>query len=144
MRTLRTVILCITLGGCWTSGQDATSAPSGNQFVGKSVDAVVSRFGKPTGRKKMDGDQMFYVWELPPMDWSGNKRTHAGQGGLYGDGQTPGYMSDDPRLCKISVTTSSEGVVTQFIAEDLNGTGAPATTLGLVGSVCTQRFSAKP
>jgi len=144
MRTLRAVILCVTLGGCWTSGQDVTSAQSGDQFVGKSVDSVVSRFGQPTGRKKMDGDQMFYVWELPSTDWSGNKRTHAGQGGLYGDGQTPGYMSDDPRLCKISVTTSPEGVVTQFIAEDLNGTGAPAKTLGLVGGVCAQRFSARP
>jgi hypothetical protein len=137
-------VLCITLGGCWTSGQDATPPRSGDQFVGKNVDAVVSRFGQPTGRKKMDGDQMFYVWELPPMDWSGNKRTHAGQAGLYGDGLTPGYMSDDPRLCKISVTASPEGVVTQFIAEDLNGTGAPATTLGLVGGVCAQRFSSRP
>jgi hypothetical protein len=141
MRALGTALLCITLGGCWTSGQDAASPRSGDQFVGQNVQVVATRFGQPTGRKKLDGDQMFYVWELPPLDWSGNKRTHAGDGGLYGDGLTPGYMSDDPRLCKISVTTSPEGVVTQFIAEDLNGTGAPATTLGLVGGVCAQRLS---
>lgn len=141
MRALGTALLCITVGGCWASGQDATSSPSSDQLVGKNVDAVASRFGKPTGRKKMDGDQMVYIWELPPLDSSGNKKTHSGPGGLYGDGQTPGYMSDDPRMCKLSVTTSPEGIVTQVNAEDSNGTGAPTMTLGFSGSVCAQRLS---
>ena len=141
-RALPAALLCITVGGCWASGQDSTSSPSSDQLVGKHVDAVVSRFGKPTGRKKMDGDQMVYIWELPPLDSSGNKKTHSGPGGLYGDGQTPGYMSDDPRMCKLSVTTSPEGIVTQVEAEDSNGTGAPTMTLGLSGSVCAQRLSA--
>ena len=145
MRSLRAALLCtalsITLGGCWTSGQTATSARS-EQFVGQNVDAIVSRFGQPTGRKKLDNDQMLYVWELPSLDWSGNKKTHSGSGGLYGDGQTPGYMSDDPRMCKLSVTTSPEAIVTQVDAEDSNGTGAPGMTLGFSGSVCAQRLSA--
>jgi hypothetical protein len=144
MRTLGVAVLCLALGGCWTSGQDvATSNRSGDRFVGQNVDAVVARFGKPTGRMRGDNDQMTYVWELPPLDWSGNKRTQTGDAGLYGDGHTPGYMSDDPRLCKISVTTSPEGTVTQFNAEESNGTGAPTMTLGLVGGVCAQRLAMK-
>lgn len=143
MRALQAAALCITLGGCWTSGQTVTSA-RWDQFVGQNVEAVATRFGQPTGRKKMDNDQMLYVWDLPSVDWSGNQKTHSGQGGLYGDGQTPGYMSDDPRICKLSVTASPEGIITQVNAEDSNGTGAPAKTLGLVGSVCAQRLSAAP
>ena len=141
MRALRAAILCLALGGCWTSGQTATSG-RWDQFVGQNVQVVATKFGQPTGRKRMDNDQMLYVWELPSLDWSGNKKTHSGDGGLYGDGQTPGYMSDDPRLCKLSVTTSPEGIVTQVEAQDFNGTGAPAMTLGLAGGVCAQRLSA--
>ena len=145
MRTLPATLLCvalsITLGGCWTSGQSVTSA-RWDQFVGQNVQVVATRFGQPTGRKKLDNDQTLYVWELPPLDWSGNKKTHAGPGGLYGDGQTPGYMSDDPRMCKLSVTTSPEAIVTQVDTEDSNGTGAPGMTLGFSGSVCAQRLSA--
>ena len=146
MRIPRIVGLCAALGGCWTSGQDATtSTRSVDQFVGQNVDAVVARFGKPTSRKKLDNDQTTYFWQLDAgSDSSGNQKTHTGQGGLYGDGRTPGYMSDDPRFCKLSVTTSPEGVVTQFSAEDLNGTGAPTVTLGIGGSICAQRLAMKP
>jgi hypothetical protein len=145
MRILTIVAACVALGGCWTSGQDAATAnrPS-DQFVGQNVDTVVARFGKPTGRKKMDNDQMTYVWEFPATDLPGGQTSYTGQAGLYGDGRTPGSMSDDPRFCKISVVTSPEGIVTQFNAEDSNGTGAPSMTLGLIGSVCSQRFRQKP
>jgi hypothetical protein len=142
MRSATIVLICAALGGCWTSGQDvATPRQSGGQFVGQNVEAVVARFGKPTSRKKLDNDQMAYFWQLDAgTASSGNQRTLTGQGGLYGDGRTPGYMSDDPRFCKLSVTTSPEGVVTQFSAEDLNGTGAPTFSLGINGSVCAQRL----
>lgn len=135
-------MLCVALGGCWPSMQDIATTRSGDQFVGQKVDVVASRFGQPIG-KKTETDQITYVWELAPVDWSGNKKTSMGQGGLYGDGQTPGYMSDDPRICKLSVTTSLEGIVTQVNVEDSNGTGAPARTLGLAGSVCDQRLAMK-
>jgi hypothetical protein len=145
MRILAILAMCAALGGCWTSGQEAAApSPASNQFVGKSVDAVVARFGKPAGRKKLDNDQMTYVWELAAADSSGEQKTGSGPGGLYGDGHTPGAMSDDPRFCKISVTTSPDGTVTQFSAEDLNGTGAPARTFGLIGSVCAQRLGMRP
>jgi hypothetical protein len=143
IRTWRAAVLCVALGGCWTSGQSGQTVTSArwDQFVGQNVRVVATRFGQPMGRKKMDDDQTMYVWELPPLDWSGNKKTHSGPGGLYGDGQTPGYMSDDLRLCKVSVTTSPEGTVTQVDAEDSNGTAAPAT-VSFAGSVCAQRLSA--
>jgi len=144
MRALATAALCFVLGGCWTSAQDvAMPTRSGDQFVGQNVDAVIARFGQPIGRKKIDNDQTTYVWELAPTGSSGSRTTDTGQGGLYGDGHTPGYMSDDSRLCKVSVTTSPEGLVTQFVAEDLNGTGAPAMTLGIVGGVCSQTLAMK-
>lgn len=145
MRILAILVICTALGGCWTSGQEpTTSNRPGGQFVGQNVDAVVARFGKPVGRKKLDNDQMSYVWELAAADSSGDQKTNPGQGGLYGDGHTPGSMSDDPRFCKISVTTSPEGIVTQFSAEESNGTGAPSMTLGLIGSVCAQRLGMRP
>jgi hypothetical protein len=144
MRILIIVSMCAALGGCWSPGPDVTtSTRSGDQFVGKNVDAVVARFGNPSGRKKMDNDQMMYVWELAAAELPANQRSYTGQGGLYGDGRTPGAMSDDPRFCRISVTTSPDGIVTQFSAEDSNGTGAPTMTLGVGGSVCTQRLAMK-
>jgi hypothetical protein len=144
MRILAIVALCAALGGCWTSGQEAANSNrAGEQFVGQNIDAVVARFGKPLGRKKTDSDQTTYVWELLAADLPGNQKTHTGQAGLYGDGSTPGAMSDDPRFCKLSVTTSPEGIVTQFIAEDSNGTGAPAVSLGFNGSVCARQLAGK-
>ena len=75
MRILGIVALCVALGGCWTSGQEVTpSNRAGDQFVGQNVDAVVARFGKPVSRKKMDNDQMTYVWELAAADLPGNQQ----------------------------------------------------------------------
>lgn len=145
MRILTIAALCTALGGCWTSGQQvATTARPGDQFVGQNVDAVVARYGKPTGRKKLDNDQMSYVWDLPATDLPGNQKSFTGNGRLYEDGYTPGAMSDDLRSCKVSVVTSAEGIVTHFNAEDQNGTGAPSMTLGLIGGVCAQRLQVKP
>ncbi len=144
MRVSTIAVLCTALGGCWTSGQQvATTSRPGDQFVGQNVDAVVARYGKPTGRKKLDNDQMSYVWDLPAADLPGNKKSFTGNSRLYDDGYTPGAMSDDLRSCKVTVVTSAEGIVTQFNAEDQNGTGAPTVTLGLNGSVCAQRLELK-
>jgi len=47
-------------------------------------------------------------------------------------------MSDDPRRCKMSVTVSPEGVITQVVTEDQNGTGAPTRNFDILGGVCAQ------
>lgn len=150
MRILKIVAVCAALGGCGAMWQDATTTTRpgdqsvGQNFVGQNVNSLVTQFGKPISKKKMDNDQTSYVWELEAAtDSAGNERTHTGQAGLYGDGRTPGYMSDDPRFCKLSVTASPEGVVTQVNTEDSNGTGAPAMTFRINGSICAQRLAMK-
>ena len=141
MRTLSAAALCVVLSGVCASAQNAApSTQAGNQFVGQDVHVVADRFGLPTGRKKMDNDEMLYVWELGPADpIASRRRVDTGDGGLYEDGHTPGYMTDDTRICKLTVIASVEGIVTQVTAEDLNGTGAPKKTFGLVGSICAER-----
>ena len=145
MRTIGAAALCMALSSGWASAQSpASSTQAGNQFVGQDVHVVADRFGLPTGRKKMDNDEMLYVWELGPVDPTAKRRTiDTGDAGVYGDGHTPGYMTDDPRICKLTVIASVEGIVTQVSAEDLNGTGAPKKTFGLVGSVCAERGLAR-
>jgi hypothetical protein len=146
MRILEIVAICVALAGCAGSPQRAASTSQyGNQFVGKDVDALVAQIGRPTSSKRMDDGQGSYVWELGPTKASGSdQRVQTADGGLYGDGYTPGYITDDPRLCKVSATTSPEGIVTQLNAEDSNGTGAPSVTLGFNQSICAQRFGTKP
>jgi len=138
MRTIGAAVLCVVLGCGWASAQNAApSSQAGNQFVGQNVQTVADKFGLPTGRKKLDTDEMLYVWELgPPDPGARRRRTTEGYGGRYDDGETPGYMTDDTRICKLTVIASSEGIVTQFKAEDENGTGAPRRSFGLLGSVC--------
>jgi hypothetical protein len=145
MRILEIIALCAALGGCAAPWQEVGSTSRlGDQFVGKNVSSLVPQFGKPVSRKKMDNDQTSYVWELEAAtDLADDRRIDTGHAGLYGDGHTPGYMSDDPRLCKLSVTVSPEGIITQVVTEDQNGTGAPSVTLGFNGSVCAQRLRAK-
>lgn len=145
MRSRGAAVLCVVLSSGWASAQNAApSTQAGSQFVGQNVQVVADRFGLPTGRKKMDNDEMLYVWELGPADPSARRgRTTEGSGGRYDDGETPGYMTDDPRICKLTVIASVEGIVTQVTAEDLNGTGAPKRTFGFLGSVCAERGLAR-
>jgi hypothetical protein len=145
MRIIGAAALSVALSCGWASAQNAAPSPqAGNQFVGQDVHVVADRFGLPTGRKKLDNDDMLYVWELGPVDpTSKRRREETGDGGLYEDGRTPGYMTDDPRICKLTVIASVEGIVEQVSAEDQNGTGAPKKTFGLVGSVCADRGLAR-
>ena len=146
MRILGIVALCAALGGCSMPRQEmASTSRLGDQFVGQNVTSIVTRFGKPISRSKTDNDQTSYVWDLDDsVEPAVEHRIQAASGGLYGDGETPGYVSDDPRFCKMTVIVSREGIVTQVNAEDQNGTGVPTMTLGFNGSICVQRLRAKP
>lgn len=146
MRIPGIAALCVALAGCAGSPQGvASTSQYGNQFVGKDIDALVTQIGRPTRSKKMDDGQHSYVWELPATAASvSEQRLQSAYGGLYGDGSTPGYISDDPRLCKVSVMTSADGIITQLNAEDSNGTGASSMTLGFNASICAQRLQGKP
>ncbi len=146
MRILKIVAICAALGGCSMPRQEmASTSRLGDQFVGKNVSSLVPQFGKPVSRKKLDDDQTSYVWELgAPTEVAEDRRVDTGDAGLYGDGHTPGYMTDDPRLCKMTVTVSPEGTITQVVTEDQNGTGAPSMTLRTLGSICAQRLGTRP
>ena len=150
MRILKIVALCATLGGCGALQREVVAAKPSEQFVeqkfvGQKVDSLVARFGRPTRSKRMEDGQASYLWQLTDeADSAGDHGIYTGSGGLYGDGLTPGYMSFDPRFCKLSVMASPEGVITQFIAEDLNGTGAPAVSIGVSRSICAERLGTKP
>lgn len=151
MRILKIVALCAALGGCGFPRQEmASTSPLGDQsvgqnFVGQNVTSLVNQFGKPVSRKKTDTGQTSYVWELDAATESADdRRFDSGDGGLYGDGHTPGYMTDDQRLCKMTVAVSPEGIVTQVTTEDQNGTGAPSMTIGLSRGICAQRLRTKP
>jgi hypothetical protein len=145
MRILEIVAVCAALGGCAAPGQEvASTSRLGDQFVGKNVNSLVPQFGKPISRNKMDNDQTTYVWELDAAtDSAADRRIDTGHAGLYGDGHTPGYMSDDPRRCKMSVAVSPEGIITQIVTEEQNGTGAPTRTFGILGGVCAQLIGTK-
>jgi hypothetical protein len=143
MRILKIVALCAALGGCGGTQQVGIVRP-GDKFIGQNVDLLVAQIGRPISSKRMDDGQGSYVWQLSAVaDLAGDRRIQTGSAGLYGDGHTPGYISDDPRFCKITVITSPEGIVTQLDTQDSNGTGAPAMTLGINGSVCAKRLGTK-
>jgi hypothetical protein len=142
MRTLKIVALCAVLGGCAGALQQEGTARQGGQFIGQNVTAFAAKFGPPTNSKRMDDGQGAYVWQLGAVT-APDRWVDTGSGGLYGDGHTPGYISDDPRFCTVKITASPEGIVTQLNAEDSNGTGAPAMTLGINGSVCAKRLGTK-
>jgi hypothetical protein len=148
MRILVIVALGAMLVGCGAPRPEMAQASTsrlGDQFVGQNVTALVTQFGKPVSKKKLENDQISYVWELEaPTEPPDDRRTiDTGHGGLYEDGHTPGYISNDIRLCKMSVTVSREGIITQVSTEDQNGTGAPSMTFGFNGSICAQRLGTK-
>jgi hypothetical protein len=141
MRILEIVALCAMLGGC-AGAQQEVAVRHGGQFVGQNVESFAAQYGPPNSSKRMDDGQSAYVWQLGAVT-AGDRWIDTGSGGLYGDGHTPGYISDDPRFCKVKIIASPEGIVTQLNAEDSNGTGAPTMTLGINGSVCAKRLGTK-
>ena len=145
MRILQIVGLCVALGACAGSPQGAASTSQfGNQYVGQNVTSIVNQFGKPVSRSKTDNDQTSYVWELDGApDGADDRRSYSGDAGLYGDGEAPGYVTEDPRFCKMTVIVSREGIVTQVLTEDQSGTGVPKMKFGFNGSVCAQHLRAR-
>jgi len=143
MRILEIVALCAVLGGCAGALQQEGTARQGGQFIGQNVTAFAAQYGPPVSSKRTDDGLGAYVWQLDTVS-APDRWVDTGNGGLYGDGHTPGYISDDPRFCRVKIITSPEGIITQFSTEDSNGTGAPTMTLGIHGSVCARRLGTKP
>jgi hypothetical protein len=142
MRILEIVALCAAQGGCAGAQQQEGAVSHGSQFIGQNVTSFAAKYGPPTSAKRMDDGQSSYVWQLDAG--TADRWIDTGNGGLYGDGHTPGYISDDPRFCRVKIIASPEGIVTQLNTEDSKGTGAPAMTLGINGSICAKRLGTKP
>jgi hypothetical protein len=132
MRILWVGAIFMTLCGCAASGPEVR-ARLGQEYVGKSVDALVVQWGPPTKLFRMNSGQSSYVWQLSSVtDIAINNG--GGTASTYG--------------CKVSVITSPTGVITQLDTEDYNPGGSGliglAGVLGAYGSMCGQRLGMKP
>jgi hypothetical protein len=153
MRILQILVVCTALGGCsmqwpeaatlWKEAKVPVATRSADQFVGQNVDALIAQLGPATRSTKIDDDQNSFVWLLS-ADPAGDTPPNTGDGGLYGDGASPGYVSQGySPFCWINVVATPAGIVTQANTEESNGTGAPGVTLGTSGSVCARRLRMK-
>ena len=145
MRMASTMLLCALLGGCSLSVPRPAEAPvsaarPADQFVGKNIDTLVAQLGPPTRSQPLDNDQTSYVWQIEtPIETP----PPTGAGGLYGDGNSPGYVSEGySAFCRVNVVATNNGVITQANTEESNGTGTPNGFLRS-GTVCQQRLKAK-
>jgi len=114
-----------------------SAARPADQLVGKNLDALIAQLGQPTRSQPLDNDQTSYVWQIETPD---DKLPPTGAGGLYGDANNPGYVSEGfSPFCRINVVAGVNGVITQANTEESNGTGTPN---GFVrsGNVCQQRL----
>jgi hypothetical protein len=143
MRVASIILLCGALGGCSIPLTGATEAPvsaarPADQLVGKKLDTLIAQLGQPTRSQPMDNDLTSYVWQI---DTPAEAPPPTGAGGLYGDGNNPGYVSEGySPFCRVNaVASATSGLVTQASTEESNGTGTPN---GLIrsGNVCQQRL----
>ena len=63
MRFLLVCAFCVFLGGCFASSQEVREK-LGDEYVGKSVDALVLKFGPPASQFKMSTGETSYLWQL--------------------------------------------------------------------------------
>jgi outer membrane protein assembly factor BamE (lipoprotein component of BamABCDE complex) len=151
MRATQLFLLCAALGGCSLSMPSlpsisssheapASTARPADQLVGKNIDTLVAQLGQPTRSQPLDNDQTSYVWQI---ETPGGTPPPTGNGGLYGDGNSPGYVSEGyAPFCRINVVATANGVITQANTEESNGTGTPNGYLRS-GNVCEKRLKAK-
>jgi hypothetical protein len=154
MRITSTVLLCAVLGGCSLSMPSismpsisspaeapASAARPAEQYVGKKLDTLIAQLGPPKRSQPLENDQTSYVWQFETID---PPQHPTGDGGLvYGDGVSPGYVSEGyTPFCRITVVASADGVVTQANTEESNGTGTPN---GFVrsGNICQKQLKSR-
>lgn len=148
MRMASILLLCAVLGGCSLSSfsvsrpgeAPASAARPADQLVGKNVEALVAQLGPPTRSQPLDGDQTSYVWQIEtPLD----ALPPTGDGGLYGDGNSPAYVSEGySPFCRINVVATGNGIITQANTEESNGTGTPNGFMR-AGNICQQRLATR-
>jgi hypothetical protein len=120
--------IALALTACAAS-QREVAQNLGNQYVGKNVDALVSKFGPPANTFRMNSGEVAYVWNLASgTDFSINRNTGSGSARNF--------------ACKVNVITSPAGIVTKLSTEDESGTGGIVGALGVdvYGSECAQHL----
>jgi hypothetical protein len=125
MRFLQEVVLCIFLGGCYASSQEVR-AKLGDDYIGKSVDALVLQFGPPASQFKMSTGETSYLWQLSSHTNVDVTRDRFGSSGTA-----------SIKFCKINVIASPNGMVTKLTTED--GSVGRTEAIGnfdIHGSVC--------
>ena len=125
MRGLYVGTLCVFLGGCYASSQEVR-ARLGDEYVGKSVDALVLQFGPPASQFKMSTGETSYLWQLSSNTNIDLTRDQYGSSGTA-----------TTKFCKLSVIASPNGMVTKLATEDGSmGRTEAIGTFDVYGSVC--------
>jgi hypothetical protein len=125
MRFLYVCALCLFLGGCYASSQEVR-AKLGDEYIGKSVDALVLQFGPPASQFKMSTGETSYLWQLSSHTNVDVTRDRFGSSGTAGT-----------KFCKLNVIASPAGMVTKLATED--GSVGRTEAIGnfdIYGSVC--------
>jgi len=147
MRRVQFIALCamfgIALAGCSMprppEAAVATSRPA-DHLVGQNLDTLIAQLGPPTRSSPTDNDQTTFVWQF---ETPAGTPPPTGSAGLYGDGASPGYVSQGySPFCRITaVVSTTTGIVAQANMEESNGTGASLLRRG--EGVCAQHMRPK-
>ena len=118
------------IGGCFATKQEVATRLN-DQYIGKSVDALVVEFGPPTSSFRMNSGETSYVWQLAAeTDIAIHSSKHFSSG------------SASTTYCKVSVVASPTGIVTRLTTEDTSGTGQ-VVGIDVIGSMCARRLGMK-
>ncbi len=129
MRILGILAICIALGGCYATSQEVR-AKLGDEYIGKSVDALVVKFGPPAAQFKMSSGETSYLWQLSSVTNIEVDRDRFGSSG-----------SATTKFCKINVIASPAGVVTKLNTEDSSaGRREAIGNIDFYGSVCANHL----
>ena len=134
--------LCMALGGCslpvMSAPEPAVSAARpADQLVGKNLDTLIAQLGQPVRSSQADNGQTSLVWQFEPRE----ALPPTGAGGLYGDGNSPGYVSQGySPFCRITaVVSTADGKIIQASTEESNGTAAASRAT----NICSRYLRAK-
>jgi len=115
MRKLGIVALCVVLGGCGTTSQEAAQR-LGAYYIGKSTDLLVKDFGPPGSTYKLQSGELSMIWQLDAVT------------SIRGDDSRATART---RYCKVSVIADLRGTVTDLKTEDADS---------IYGSICALRL----
>ena len=130
MRFVSLIVLCSLLGGCLASSQEVR-AKLGQDYVGKHVDTLVTRFGPPTNSFKMQTGETSFVWQLAAR----SSISISSDGNRSASGTSRSYA------CKLNVIASPTGMITKLDTEDRDsGYGILDDPILVTSSICSERL----